>query len=95
MTGLTGNVLLVGLYAVALPGNHAFDWTGPANDAIGGTVSTGAMIPVALALGVLVPDVPRLRVATCAGVMAMGAVVGSSVLLVGRAGPERSDLPLH
>ena len=27
--------LLLALYTVALPGNHAFDWTGPANDIIG------------------------------------------------------------
>ncbi|MFH5823712.1 hypothetical protein [Georgenia sp. AZ-5] len=82
VTGVTGNLLLIALYAVALPGNHSFDWTGPANDVIGGIVSTGAMIPVALALRDLLPDGTGLRVATYAGVTAMGAIVVSSVLLV-------------
>ena len=48
VTGLVSNALLLGLYTVAQK-NSAYEWTGPANDVIG-AVSSGATIPVALAL---------------------------------------------
>jgi hypothetical protein len=48
VTGLVANVLLLALYTVAQR-NSAYEWTGPANDVIG-AVSSGATIPVALAL---------------------------------------------
>ena len=46
VTGCTANGLLLALYTVALPGNHAYDWTGPANDVVG-AVAGLAMIPMA------------------------------------------------
>lgn len=82
VTGVAGNVLLIALWTLALPGVGDYDWTGPANDVMGGIVSTGATIPVALALGALVGSRPLVRVTTLLAASAMAAVVVSSTLLV-------------
>ena len=81
ITGVVANGLLVTLYAVALPGNDDYDWTGPANDVIG-AVSAGAMIPVACATYRLLGRGRTLRVATVLATCAMGSIVVLSFLLV-------------
>ena len=48
VTGIAANLLLIALYALGLPDIGDYDWTGPANDVMGGIVSTSATIPVAL-----------------------------------------------
>jgi hypothetical protein len=82
VTGVAANVLLIALYALALPGVGDYDWTGAANDVMGGLVSTGATIPVALALGELVGRRSLVRAATLLAAFAMAAIVASSLLLV-------------
>jgi hypothetical protein len=82
VTGVAANVLLIALYVLALPGVGDFHWTGPANDVMGGIVSTSATIPVALALGKIVGGGPLVRATTLLAVSAMAAIVVSSALLV-------------
>jgi hypothetical protein len=81
ITGVVANGLLITLYAVALPGNADYEWTGPANDVIG-AVSAGAMIPVAWATYRLLGRDRTLRVATILASCAMGSIVILSILLV-------------
>jgi hypothetical protein len=81
VTGCTANGLLLALYAVALPGNHAYDWTGPANDVIG-SVSGLAMIPMALGVRDLLGAPGRLPVLTAALAAGNAALAGASALLV-------------
>lgn len=81
VTGVVGNLLLVALYTLALPGVGDFDWTGPANDVMSGVVSTGATIPVALALSSLIRR-SAVRVVTFAVVVVLAVGVVASVLLV-------------
>lgn len=81
VTGVAANGLLAAMFALAPEGVGDFAWTGPANDVIGGIVSTSAMIPVALALEDVV-DGRLVRLTTPPAVLAMGAIVGSSALLV-------------
>jgi hypothetical protein len=50
VTGLVANGLLVGLYVSIGTGDQDFRWTGPANDVIGGIVSSAAGIPFVLAV---------------------------------------------
>lgn len=45
--GILANALLAGLWLVAIPGNHGYDWTGPANDIVG-AAATLATVPVVL-----------------------------------------------
>jgi hypothetical protein len=82
-TGIVSNALLLSLYTVAQR-NSAYEWTGPANDIIG-AVSSGATIPVAMAL-VAVLDETRsnatLRIATRLAAGAMALIVGSNIALV-------------
>ena len=61
VTGQVGNVLLIALYVLALPGLETFEWTGPANDVIGGIVFTGALIPVAFALDIRLSEEQPMR----------------------------------
>lgn len=82
VTGMVANVLLIALYAVALPGNSAYDWTGPANDVIGGIISTGAMIPMAYALRRLAGGGRALSGATHVAVAGMALIMVLSLLLV-------------
>ncbi|MGH3712731.1 MAG: hypothetical protein ACRDT4_04620 [Micromonosporaceae bacterium] len=82
VTGVVANVLLIALYAVAIPGNHAYGWTGPANDVIGGIVSTGAMIPMAYALRRLAGGGRAVWVATHVAVAGMALLMVLSLLLV-------------
>lgn len=81
VTGVVANLLLAALWALAIPGLEKFEWTGPANDVVGGIVSTGALVPVAVALAALL-DRRLVRVVTSLAVVAMGAMVVSSALLV-------------
>jgi hypothetical protein len=87
VTGTVANVLLIALYALAVPGLESYEWTGPANDVIGGIVSTGALIPVAFALRDVVGDGTLMRRMTIAGVLAMTMIVVVSLLLVVKAIP--------
>ena len=57
ITGIVSNGLLLALYTVAQR-NSGYEWTGPANDVIG-AVSSGATIPVALALVTVLGEIPR------------------------------------
>jgi hypothetical protein len=82
VTGVAANVLLVALYlSFAFPMMWASGWTGPANDVVGGIVSTGATIPVALELGKLAGGRSLVRAATVLAV-AMAAIAVTSALLV-------------
>jgi hypothetical protein len=71
VTGVTANLLLLAMFTVP----SSAGWTGPANDVIGGMISTAATIPVALALG-------RGLVITRFAVAGMVVIVLLSVLLV-------------
>lgn len=81
VTGCTANALLVALYAVALPGNDAYDWTGPANDVVG-AVSTLSAIPMALGVRDLLGRPGRLPGTTTALIVSSGAMAAASGLLV-------------
>jgi len=96
VTGVAANVLLIALYALALPDVGDFDWTGPANDVMGGIVSTGQRFRSAVVLMLgwtaviglagattrsLPPVLARLAVAIgVSGCLGM-VLVGSSVLV--------------
>ena len=80
VTGMVSNALLLALYTVAQR-NSAHDWTGQANDVIG-AVSSGAAIPVALALLTVLGESRSLRIATRLAVIAMGVIVVLSVALI-------------
>ena len=80
VTGLVSNALLLGLYTVAQR-NSAYEWTGPANDVIG-AVSSGATIPVALALLTVLGETRALRIATRLAVLAMGLIIALNLALV-------------
>jgi hypothetical protein len=80
VTGMVSNALLLALYTVARR-NSAYEWTGPANDVIG-ALSSGATIPVALALMIVLGRPRALRIATRLAVLAMGLIVVLSVALV-------------
>jgi len=81
VTGCTANGLLVALYAVALPGNHAYDWTGPANDVVG-AVSMLTTIPMAFGVRDLLGRPGRLPLLTSALVVGNSALAAASALLV-------------
>ena len=81
VTGCTANALLLALWSVALPGNHAYDWTGPANDVVG-AVSAMAMIPMSLGVRDLLGRPGRLPLLTRALVLGNCALTGASALLV-------------
>lgn len=81
VAGIVANLLLVALYALALPGVGDFAWTGPANDVVGGIVAMGATIPVAVALASVLHD-RLVRWATPPAVVAMATMVVTSALLV-------------
>lgn len=87
VTGVVANLRLIALFALALPGREAYDWTGPANDVIGGVVSTLAMIPVALALRELLGGGLLLNGATALAVLAMVTIAVLSLLLVAQVIP--------
>jgi hypothetical protein len=87
VTGVAANVLLIAFYVFELGGVGdyrwgEYDWTGPANDVLGGIVSTGATIPVALALAGLVGGRPLVRGATLLAVAAMAAMVVTTTLML-------------
>lgn len=83
VTGCTANGLLVALYTVALPGNHAYDWTGPANDVIG-AVAGLALIPMARAVRDLLGSPGRLPLLTRAvAVCAVATATASGLLVTG------------
>lgn len=81
VTGCTANGLLLALYSVALPGNHNYDWTGPANDVIG-AVSGLAMIPMAQGVRDLLGAPGRLPLLTGAVAVSAAAMASASALLV-------------
>ena len=81
VTGCTANGLLLALYTVALPGNHAYDWTGPANDVIG-AVAGLAMIPMARGVRDLLGGPGRLPLLTRAMAASAVAMAAASGLLV-------------
>jgi hypothetical protein len=84
VTGCTANGLLLALYTMALPGNHAYDWTGPANDVIG-AVAGLAMIPLARGVRDLLGGPGRLPQLTRAvAVGGVAAAVASGLLVTGR-----------
>lgn len=84
VTGCTANGLLLALYTVALPGNHAYDWTGPANDVIG-AVAGLAMIPMAGGVRDLLGSPGRLPLLTRAvAVSAVAMAAASGLLVTGR-----------
>ena len=87
VTGVVANLLLIALYALAVPGMEEYDWTGPANDVIGGIVSTLALIPVALALRQLLNGGTLLNLATGLVVLALLTIAALSLLLVTRVIP--------
>jgi hypothetical protein len=80
VTGIVSNALLLALYTVA-PRNSSYEWTGPANDVIG-AVSSGATIPVALALITVLGETRALRLATWLAVGAMALIVALNLALV-------------
>src|SRR5687768_10250398 len=80
VTGIVSNGLLLALYTVAQR-NSSFGWTGPANDVIG-AVSSGATIPVALALVTVLGETRALRLATRLATGAMALIVGLNLALV-------------
>ncbi len=81
VTGCTANALLLALYTVALPGNHAYDWTGPANDVVG-AVSGLTMIPLAYGVRDLLGAPGRLpQLTTAVAVGGVAAAVGSGLLV--------------
>jgi hypothetical protein len=83
VTGLVSNALLLALYTVAQR-NSAYEWTGPANDVIG-AVSSGATIPVALALLTVLGESrsnATLRIATRLAIVAVALIIVLSVALV-------------
>jgi hypothetical protein len=86
VTGCTANGLLLALWTVALPGNHSYDWTGPANDVVG-TVSALAMIPMALGVRDLLGRPGRLPLLTGALIAGNAALAGASALLVAQVIP--------
>jgi len=88
VTGMVSNALLLALYTVARR-NSAYEWTGPANDVIG-ALSSGATIPVALALMTVLGRPRALRIATRLAVLAMGLIVVLSVALVPASSRSRS-----
>lgn len=93
VTGIVGNILLIALYALALPGLESFEWTGPANDVIGGIVSTGALIPVAFALRDLLGGGSLVHRMTSVAVLAMVTIVVLALLLVVNVTPFAAQGP--
>lgn len=84
VTGCTANGLLLALYTVALPGNHDYDWTGPANDVIG-AVAALAMIPMAGGVRDLLGGPGRLPLLTRGvAVSAVAMAAASGLLVTGR-----------
>ena len=81
VTGCVANALLAGLWVSIGTGDQDFRWTGPANDVIGGVVSSAAGIPFVLAMSALADDTAVRRVVPVA-VTGQAAIVVSSVLLV-------------
>lgn len=81
VTGCTANALLLALWTVALPGNHDYDWTGPANDVVG-AVSAMAMIPMAIGVRDVLGRPGHLPLATQALIVGNCALTGASALLV-------------
>ena len=86
VTGCTANGLLLALWTVALPGNHSYDWTGPANDVIG-AVSALATIPMAMGVRDLLRRPGRLPLLTGAFIAGNCALAGASALLVAQVIP--------
>jgi hypothetical protein len=80
VTGIVSNALLLALYAVAQR-DSSYEWTGPANDVIG-AVSSGATIPVALALVTVLGETRALRLATRLATAAMALIVALNLALV-------------
>jgi hypothetical protein len=90
VTGCTANGLLLTLYAVALPGNSGYEWTGPANDVVG-AMSSLAIIPMAIGVRDLLGSPGELPALT--GTVAVGgaaSATGSALLL-----SRRIDLPVQ
>jgi hypothetical protein len=81
VTGTTANGLLVALYTLALPGNHDYDWTGPANDVVG-AVAALSMIPMAIGVRDLLGSPGRLPLLTSAVAVGGTASAAASALLV-------------
>lgn len=81
VTGCVANALLVALWAVAIPGDARYEWTGPANDVMG-AVSVAAAVPLAWALLDHLGHPPRLARLTRVAVAAMVVTVALSLLLV-------------
>ncbi len=81
VTGCVANALLVALWAVAIPGDARYEWTGPANDVMG-AVAVAAAVPLAWALLDHLDHPPRLATLTRVAVAGMVVTVALSLLLV-------------
>lgn len=81
VTGCTANGLLLALYAVGLPGDESYEWTGPANDVIG-AVAGLSMIPMARGVRDLLGGPGRLPLLTRAMAASAVAMAAASGLLV-------------
>lgn len=81
VTGVVANGLLATLWAVAIPGNEAYEWTGPANDVVG-AVSTAATIPVVVGLTRHLDGPQHVVVLARATVAGAGLMILASGLLV-------------
>lgn len=83
VTGCTANGLLLALYTVGLPGDGSYEWTGPANDVVGG-VAALSMIPMTAGVRDLLGSPDRLHLLTRAvAVGATASAAGSALLLTG------------
>jgi hypothetical protein len=83
VTGCTANGLLLALYTVGLPGDESYEWTGPANDAVG-AVAALSLIPMTAGLCDLLGSPGRLPLLTRAVAVGGTASAAGSALLLTR-----------
>ncbi|MBK6762842.1 MAG: hemerythrin domain-containing protein [Micrococcales bacterium] len=81
VTGCTANGLLLALYTVGLPGDESYEWTGPANDAVG-AVAALSMIPMTAGVCDLLGSPGRLPLLTRSVAVGGTASAASSALLL-------------
>jgi hypothetical protein len=75
------NGLLAGFFAFRATGSSAGEFLGPANDLVG-SLASGLMIPVALSVRTLLPDVRAVGAVQGLGLAAMGVLTAGGPLLV-------------
>lgn len=80
-TGILANLFLIAFYALQASQPENGTWLGTANDLVG-SVSTAVMIPVALALSTLLPDLRRAWITRVVGLSALAVLVAGGPLLV-------------